>query len=536
MPASPSGRQQGAAKVEPLDQTLDAATAKAETIADSAALARESSVTQRLGRFVLLRKLGEGGMGTVFAAYDEQLDRKVAVKLLHPIEKEATRLRQRMLREAQAMARVSHPNVLHVYDVGELGSQIFIAMEYIDGVTLSAWQREAPRSWREILSLYLQAGHGLAAAHQAGLVHRDFKPENVLIDRRGIVRVGDFGLARLQGGHDAGAEDDASGSLPGTSQPALRSPLSQAGSMSGTPGYMSPEQFLCQPADSRSDQFSFCVALFEALFEFRPFGGESLDEMFAHVTTGQRREIPPATSVPIEVQHAILRGLATDPAERFASMDDLLAALDVDGERDPAGAKKGRVFLSSMLLIPTLLIVAGIVTHKIPSRFTSASLAGLMFLVVLLFLVSMWAFRRTLLANAFHRGLTQLTFWGVLSIFGARMVAWSVGISVEKYLAVDLMIIAGLACAIAQHYLPRFWLLVPCLVATSLATARWPGYSFEIANISYTLLPFFFILGWSDVSSRSDIGRLVAASSREGRSGLVSKSGNRRGRTPTTGT
>lgn len=136
-------------------------------------------MSQRLGRFVLLRKLGEGGMGTVYAAYDEQLDRKIAVKLLHPIDEDQPRLRQRVLREAQAMARVSHPNLLHVYEVGEIGAQIFIAMEFIDGVTLTIHQKEGARHFREILGLYLQAGRGLAAAHLAGLVHRDFKPDNV---------------------------------------------------------------------------------------------------------------------------------------------------------------------------------------------------------------------------------------------------------------------------------------------------------------------------------------------------------------------
>ena len=169
--ATPSGPRPLDAALGALAPTLDGAVGAGDRPAQTA-VESESLVTQRLGRFVLLRKLGEGGMGTVFAAYDEQLDRKIAVKLLHRIEDDQPTLRQRMLREAQAMARVSHPNVLHVYDVGQIDSQILIAMEFIDGVTLASWQKAAPRHFREILALYLQAGRGLAAAHQAGLVHR----------------------------------------------------------------------------------------------------------------------------------------------------------------------------------------------------------------------------------------------------------------------------------------------------------------------------------------------------------------------------
>ncbi|HNN97710.1 MAG TPA: serine/threonine-protein kinase [Pseudomonadota bacterium] len=171
MSATPSGPRPLDAALGALAPTLDGAVGAGDRPAQTA-VESESLVTQRLGRFVLLRKLGEGGMGTVFAAYDEQLDRKIAVKLLHRIEDDQPTLRQRMLREAQAMARVSHPNVLHVYDVGQIDSQILIAMEFIDGVTLASWQKAAPRHFREILALYLQAGRGLAAAHQAGLVHR----------------------------------------------------------------------------------------------------------------------------------------------------------------------------------------------------------------------------------------------------------------------------------------------------------------------------------------------------------------------------
>ena len=515
---SPWDLRRGTAQVGPLEQTLDAATSAAQAAARPEETGSESVVTQRLGRFVLLRKLGEGGMGTVYAAYDEPLDRKVALKLLHPIEKEGTRLRQRMLREAQAMARVSHPNVLHVYEVGELGSQIFIAMEYIDGVTLAAWQHEATRGWQEILSLYLQAGRGLSAAHQAGLVHRDFKPENVLVDRRGMARVGDFGLARLQG--EAEPRGDSSvDPLPAVaSSPVLRSPLSQTGTLAGTPGYMSPEQYRCQATDPRSDQFSFCVALFEALFGRRPFAGDSVDELAAAVMGGKRREIPTTTAVPIEIQQAILRGLSTEPSARFESMDALLTALDVQAEHHPAGAKKARRSLSMAMLVATLLIAFGIVTRVIPSRFTAWNLTALMGFVVALFGVGMLVFRRSLLANDFHRGLTRISFICVCTLFLTRLMAAVVHIEIQKYLAVDLMFFAGVTALLATYYFQRFWILFPCVVLCSFLTAFFPAYSFEIANVSYTLLPFFFISGWSAVASRTQLssgkGKSSASDSR----------------------
>ena len=156
---------------------------------------QRSVVSARVGRYVVLRQLGEGGMGVVFAAYDEELDRKVAVKLLREAGPISVERKTRILREAQAMARVSHPNVVSVYEVGEVGGQVFIAMEFVDGSTLNDWQR-GKRSWEDVLAMYVAAGQGLAAAHRAGLIHRDFKPDNILIARDGRVRVLDFGLAR----------------------------------------------------------------------------------------------------------------------------------------------------------------------------------------------------------------------------------------------------------------------------------------------------------------------------------------------------
>lgn len=243
-----------------IQQTLDARIAAP----------REASVNvvhlgQRAGRFVLLSEIGRGGMGTVYSAYDAHLERKVAIKLLHRDTTAEPSSHRRLLREAQAMARVSHPNVVSVYDVGEIDSQVFIAMEFIDGNPLSIWQKQPNRKWAEVVEMYLQAGRGLAAAHGMGLIHRDFKPDNVLVGRDGRARVLDFGLARF----DELQPEEPCPALPETtSQPWTRTHTG-AGTCAGTPGYMSPEQYLGAPLDARSDQFSFCVALYEGQAEKR---------------------------------------------------------------------------------------------------------------------------------------------------------------------------------------------------------------------------------------------------------------------------
>ena len=175
---------------------------------DGRASARPSSVTAgdlgtgaRIGRYVIIEQVGTGAMGVVYGAYDPELDRKIALKLLKPGQgREGHGASARLLREAKAIARLPHPNVVAVHDVGVLEDQVFLAMEFVAGGTIKSWLDEKPRSWREILDVFIAAGRGLAAAHAAGLVHRDFKPDNVLLDKEGRPRVVDFGLARQAAG------------------------------------------------------------------------------------------------------------------------------------------------------------------------------------------------------------------------------------------------------------------------------------------------------------------------------------------------
>jgi tetratricopeptide (TPR) repeat protein len=279
-----------------------------------------------VGRYVLLDKIGEGGMGVVYGAFDPELDRKVAIKVLQGKEAGGSSGGDQawLLREAQALARLAHPNVVAVHDVGTLpGDQVFVAMELVEGMTMRHWLRDKARPWRDVVPVMLAAGQGLAAAHGVGLVHRDFKPENVLVGKDGRVRVMDFGLARLRPSDDD--RDTPPPRSPGSSP--LSAELTIAGHVVGTPAYMAPEIYEEHPADARTDQFAFGVALFEALFHARPYEREDL---LPNRSAPPRPKIPPDMRVPARLQRVALRAIAIDPAQRFASMQDLLAELAVD--------------------------------------------------------------------------------------------------------------------------------------------------------------------------------------------------------------
>jgi tetratricopeptide (TPR) repeat protein/predicted Ser/Thr protein kinase len=285
-----------------------------------------------LGRFTIVDILGTGGMGMVLAAYDPQLDRKVALKILRPSGKAHRREKEaaRLLREARAMAQLSHPHVVTVYEAGTIDDQVYIAMEYIDGKTLRTWLGEERRSVPEILAAYTKAGRGLAAGHTAGVVHRDFKPDNVLIGNDGRVHVIDFGLARPGvGGKDLDSIDEDSTPFPYPT-PELHQRLTTAGSFFGTPVYMSPEQHRRAELDARADQFSFCVSLYEALYRKMPFESDSYESLAAKVMSGDVR-FPDDPDVPAHVVAVLRRGLRPNLDDRFPSMDALLDGLVASG-------------------------------------------------------------------------------------------------------------------------------------------------------------------------------------------------------------
>ncbi len=310
---------------------------------------RARATPARIGRFVVIGELGAGGMGVVCSAYDPELDRKVAVKLLHPNLSGSDRedvARARLLREAQALARLSHPNVVAVYDVGTHEGQVFIAMEHISGESLTTWLRARLRTIDEVLEVFLDAGRGLAAAHRAGLVHGDFKPDNVIVDRAGRVRVVDFGLAFAQDRERREHEDVAASSMSAID---LSTPITRLGGLVGTPAYMAPEQFLGRDGSAKSDQFAFCVALYEGLYRSRPFRGESLPALKEAVCHAVVPDEPRDRRLPKWLRRIVLRGLQFEPGERFADMDQLLAAL----ARDPGRARR-RALLVGLAVVVAL--------------------------------------------------------------------------------------------------------------------------------------------------------------------------------------
>ncbi|HET7506134.1 MAG TPA: protein kinase [Kofleriaceae bacterium] len=265
--------------------------------------------------------VGVGGMGVVYSARDPDLDRSVALKVLRPELSIEASSRTRLLREARAMAQLSHPNVVPVYDVGVLDDHVFIAMELVDGVTLrKKLDRNTP--WRTVIASYLQAARGLAAAHAAGLVHRDFKPDNVLFGNDGRIRVVDFGLVSV--GPISQAEADASDSsrleLPSISTTA-------SGMVLGTPMFMAPEALRGEVTDARADQFSFCVALFHDLYGIYPYAGATLAERMGKVSRGELGR-KAGTPVPDRVYRVLARGLRAEPDERYPSMEALIDALE----------------------------------------------------------------------------------------------------------------------------------------------------------------------------------------------------------------
>lgn len=293
--------------------------------------------TVAIGRYRLERRLGAGGMGEVYLGFDDELDRRVAIKRVRA-DRSSPTLRERLRREARALAKLSHPNVVQVYEVGGHEHETFLVMEFVEGRTLRAWL-EQPRGWREILAVFLAAGRGLAAAHSAGVVHRDFKPENVLIGDDGRVRVADFGLA---------SASEAETTIHDGKTQAVDYGLTNSGALLGTLRYMPLEQLTAGKIDARSDQFAFCVALYEALGGDDPFRHDSLDARIEALERDAPRS--PGRGMPRRIGSVLRRGLRRDPNARWPDLDTLLEAL----ERVPARRR-----LTVVTLVAPLVLAVG---------------------------------------------------------------------------------------------------------------------------------------------------------------------------------
>ena len=358
------------AATPPLSASLLGATqlGAARTVSPDARIAVEA--LRRVGRFAVLREVGRGAMGVVYAGYDEELDRRVAIKLVALGDRSDPSLgRTHLLREAQALARLTHPNVVTVFEAGVHRDQVFVVMEYVEGVDLQRWMSAELRGWREVVATFLQAGEGLHAAHKVGLVHRDFKPSNVLVGEDGRVRVADFGLAAHRDGAGGPPGTSVSGDMYGASASRTRSQelaatIAGAGALVGTPAYMAPEQFRHEAATAASDQYAFSAALFEALYGHLPFAGETLAELIEQVLCGELPATPPDPAVPAWLHALVLRGLARDPAARFPDMAALLAELARDPELERRRRRQRRVQIVAAVALTLLVVIGGAAVYR----------------------------------------------------------------------------------------------------------------------------------------------------------------------------
>ncbi|WP_428268540.1 tetratricopeptide repeat protein [Haliangium sp.] len=349
-------------------------TEATRTVAVGAPARFELSPGATLGRYVILKGIGAGGMGVVYKAYDKELGRNVALKILRiSPDGTSTHARARLQREAQALAQLSHPNVITVYDVGSFRDNLFVAMELVEGKTLRDWLRERP-SLDAIIDVFTAAARGLAAAHAVGLIHRDFKPTNVMIGKDGRVRILDFGLAREVDREDSSRQDhderqvdtaatlsdsdSGDGARPSSvSEWLLSTHLTEFGAVVGTPAYMSPEQHRGEGIEARSDQFAYCVTLYQALYGCKPFAGKGSQQIKRNVLAGRVLPPPRTSRVPRWLHRIVMRGLEVDPERRYPCMDDLLADLGRDRGRRLRYAVMATIGLVglSAVLVPAYL-------------------------------------------------------------------------------------------------------------------------------------------------------------------------------------
>ena len=420
----------------------------------------------RIHRFVITRELGAGGMGVVYEARDPVLERPVALKLVK--SRGHADAQRRLLREAQAMARVAHPNVVPIYEAGVHDDGVFIAMELVDGQPLGAWASSESRGWQAITTRLIEAGRGLAAAHAAGILHRDFKPDNVLVGADGRARVMDFGLAR-----SLGDDDDEPGLTRASAS--IDEALTAEGVIMGTPSYMSPEHFRGD-VGPESDQWSFGVSAYRLLFGVAPFRG-SLLEIQRAVERGPPAP-PPSAEIPPRVTGAILRALSPGREDRFASVDDLVAELEaaVAAESGPDASIARRQRRRAAAIIGGLGALTFLMTGVRTSFTFDLGVGGLVVqsAVGLAFtLVTLGVFRRALLGARHNQRVSAVFVIVLFCHLLHRLHGLAIGAGVTSVLRDDALVTAALA-ALAAVTIERWFLWVVVLAATYVAvTFAW---------------------------------------------------------------
>lgn len=389
-----------------------------------------------LDRFTGAEFLGSGGMGMVYAARDEVLGRRVAIKLLQEPRDEADR--RRIKRESRAMARLSHPAVCQIYEVIETDDQVLLVMELVLGERLDAWL-ETRRSWRELCRMFVEIGKGLAAAHDAGFIHRDFKPGNVIVGYDGRPRIIDFGLARTPGP----LLREAPSHVPEV--PHMDEALTEAGTIVGTPIYMAPEQYHGESIDARADQFSFCVVFFEALFGAAPYCRKSTASLLLSIADHAVAPAPAGSSVPSWLHGVLKRGLDPEPERRWPDMPRLIEELSRDRLNDPRTGRTQRLrFLAGMAgaaLAVTLIAIARS-APVLPSQAEAVTYSAVVFA---LSACAVLAGRASIEPSALSRMLARYILVSTGYVLGVRSVWYIAEHSPASMYAGELIGLAGLS-------------------------------------------------------------------------------------------
>lgn len=439
----------------------------------------------KIGPYVLLSLIGSGGMGEVYAAYDRKLDRKIALKVLRGSRAPSEEARQRLVREARALANVSHPAIVSVYDADTVDDRVFVAMEFVRGRTLRQWLNERERKWSEVVELFEQLARGLAAIHEAGLIHRDFKPDNVLVDHRGRPRLIDFGLARRV---DEPEDPVEVAEAMKEGQEIWTADLTRTGAVVGTPRYMAPEQFSQLAATPAVDQFAFCVTLYEAVYGRRPFRGQTLTELGESVLAGEVAE-PPRSSAPRELLSVLRRGMRVAPADRWDGMEELAEILAqlvhtyAHEMEDAASASHRRKM--AVLVVVALLLGPGFVSVAAALGWLAVDYANVLVgdvVALLAFHLILLVTRGWWLSQRVGRRFALLVSCITTTFLAQDLVGWFAGRAVEHSILANLVVGSLMLLFATPLLIPGVYLAGLLGVVLSVAALLDPAHSFLYLN------------------------------------------------------